>query len=562
VPQGSTEITLASIWVDVLGLAESKPETSILRDDNFFALGGHSLAAMRMLSRVRAAWPIELPLRAVFSAPTLQALAVRIDELSTEAHMVSSETPIIRVVERQREMPLSLTQQRIWVVDQLAGGSLASYNMAAGLDLRGDLDADLLHASLASLVARHEVLRSSFGEHDGDPVLTIADHLDVPMPLVDRGALPDTQRHQTVARYLTDAANRPFDLAAPPLVRALLLKFDTSHHVLILVLHHIVADGASVHILIDELCAQYRARRDGMPTGLPALAVQYADYAVWQRERLTPVKVREEQQFWRTYLSNAPHFLALPTDRPRPPVASHDGGTVRLTLSRKAGERVQALASARGMTPFAVLLASFQLFLHKLTGQTDLLIGTDVAGRDRTELEGLIGFFINVLPVRSRINADGLHTASFNAWLDTAKHSAWEALEHRALPFDRIVDALAVSRRRDANPLLQMLFVLRDLPRKNTSVPGLEIELLRAQTAQSKFDMALFVEPVDGGYEVEWVYASSLFVRFTVERWFASWRDLLDQVSANPDARLDLDWTLPGHSPDAMLLRAAEAISQ
>jgi len=561
VPQGVTEITLARIWADVLGLAENKPKSSILRDDNFFALGGHSLAAMRMLSRVRAAWSIELPLRAVFSAPTLQALAVRIDELSSDTHTALSEAPI-RIVERRQEMPLSLTQQRIWIVDQLAGGGLASYNMAAGLDLRGPLDTNLLQASLAALVDRHEVLRSSFGEHDGDPVLTIADHLDVPMPLVDCGALPDTQRQQTIDRYLTDAANRPFDLAAPPLTRALLLKFDASHHVLILVLHHIVADGASVHVLIDELCAGYRARRDGMPPALPALPIQYGDYAVWQREQLSPIKLRDEQQFWRTYLSNAPHFLALPTDRLRTPVASHNGGTARLTLSRETGERVQALAGARGMTPFAVLLASFQLFLHKLTGQTDLLIGTDVAGRDRTELEGLIGFFINVLPVRSRISADDANTASFNAWLDTAKHSAWEALEHRALPFDRIVDALAVSRRRDANPLLQMLFVLRDLPRKNTSVPGLEIELLRPQTTQSKFDMALFVEPADGGYEVEWVYASSLFVRATVERWFASWRDLLDHVSANPDARLDLDRTLPDYSPDATLHRVPDAISQ
>ncbi|WP_158938694.1 non-ribosomal peptide synthetase [Burkholderia sp. S171] len=560
-PQGTTEITLARIWVDVLGLAESKPESSIACDDNFFALGGHSLAAMRMLSRVRAAWPIELPLRAVFSAPTLEALAARIDELSSDTHSAGSETPI-RIVERLREMPLSLTQQRIWIVDQLAGGGLASYNMAAGLDLRGELDANLLHASLAALVDRHEVLRSSFGEHDGDPVLTIADHLDVPMPLVNCGALPDTQRQQTIDRYLIDAANRPFDLATPPLMRVLLLKFDASHHVLILALHHIVADGASVHVLIDELCAGYRARRSGMQPALPALPIQYADYAAWQREQLTAAKVRDEQDFWRAYLSDAPHFLALPTDRPRPPVASHDGGTARLTLSRETGARVQALASARGMTPFAVLLASFQLFLHRLTGQTDLLIGTDVAGRDRTELEGLIGFFINVLPIRSRISADNTNAASFNAWLDTAKHSAWEALEHRALPFDRIVDALAVSRRRDANPLLQMLFVLRDLPRKNTSVPGLEIELLRAQTTQSKFDMALFVEPVDGGYEVEWVYASSLFVRSTVERWFGLWRDLLDQVSANPDARLDLAPTLPDYSPDAVLHGVPEAISQ
>ncbi|MGX6999429.1 amino acid adenylation domain-containing protein [Caballeronia sp. KNU42] len=561
VPQGATEITLAAIWADLLGLAEKPHGNSILRDDNFFALGGHSLSAMRMLSRVRAAWSIELPLRAVFTAPTLQALGVLIDDLSCSAAEAGNETSTIRIVERQREMPLSLTQQRIWVVDQLAGGNLASYNMAAGLDLRGELDASLLHASLSALVERHEVLRSSFDERDGDPVLTIADHLDVPMPLVDCGALPDAQRKHTVARYLADAANRPFDLAVPPLMRALLLKFDISHHVLILVLHHIVADGASVHILIDELCAQYRARRYLTTTVLPRLPVQYADYAAWQREQLAPPRLHIEQDFWRTYLGNAPHFLALPADRPRPPIASHDGGTVRLTLSRETGARVMTLASANGMTPFAVLLASFQLFLHKLTGQPDLLIGTDVAGRDRTELEGLIGFFINVLPVRSRISADISNTANFNAWLDTAKHSAWEALEHRALPFDRIVDALAVSRRRDANPLLQMLFVLRDLPRKNTSVPGLAIELLRAQTTQSKFDMALFVEPVDGGFEVEWVYASSLFLRSTVERWFASWRDLLDRVSSDPDAPLDLAPSLPDYTA-AVPRDVPEAISQ
>ncbi|MFK4445886.1 amino acid adenylation domain-containing protein [Caballeronia udeis] len=561
-PEGATEITLARIWSDVLGLTGSKPENSIARDDNFFALGGHSLAAMRMLSRVRVAWPIELPLRAVFSAPTLQALAVRIDELSSEGDATGSGAPI-RIVERRREMPLSLTQQRIWVVDRLAGGSLASYNMAAGLDLRGELDATLLHASLAALIERHEVLRSSFGEDDGDPVLTIADQLDVPMPLVDCGTtLPDTQRQQIIDRYLTDAANRPFDLAAPPLMRALLLKFDASHHVLILVLHHIVADGASVHILIDELCAGYRARRIGMPAALPALPVQYADYAAWQREQSTSLGGRGEQDFWRAYLANAPHFLALPADRPRPPVASHDGGVVRLTLSRETAARVRTLATARGMTPFAVLLASFQLFLHRLTGQADLLVGTDVAGRDRTELEGLIGFFINVLPVRSRIADDGANTASFNAWLGTARHSAWEALEHRVLPFDRIVDALAVSRRRDANPLLQLLFVLRDLPRRNTSVPGLAIELLRAQATQSKFDMALFVEPVDGGYEVEWVYASSLFLRSTVERWFASWRELLDKVSADPEAPLILDPTLARHSPGTVPHRLPDAIPQ
>ncbi|WP_133651190.1 non-ribosomal peptide synthetase [Paraburkholderia flava] len=539
-PQGETETTLARIWVDVLGLAAQVGETSIARDDNFFALGGHSLAAMRMLSRVRAAWPVDIPLRAVFVAPTLQALAARIEQLN-DATSGIDHAPL-RAVPRQLGMslPLSLTQQRIWVVDQLAGGALASYNMAAGLDLRGPLDTALLHASLAALVERHEVLRSSFGEHDGDPVLAIAATLDVPMPLVDCSTLDASQREATVARMLDDASQTPFDLAVAPLLRASLVRFDAQHHVLVLALHHIVADGASVHVLIDELCAVYAARRAGSEPALRALPVQYADYAVWQREQLKPPKLRDEQTFWRTYLADAPHRLALPTDRPRPAIASHAGSAVQLVLPGTTGERVRALAAARGMTPFAVLLASFQLFLHRVTGQTDLLVGTDVAGRDRTELEALIGFFVNVLPVRSRIADDRANVASFNAWLDAAKQSTWDALEHRALPFDRIVDALAVARRRDANPLLQLLFVLRDLPHTNTTVPDLSIELLRSPTTQSKFDMALFVEPVDGGYEVEWVYASALFERATVEQWFAQWRELLDRVSAAPDVALDV----------------------
>ncbi|MDE1182643.1 non-ribosomal peptide synthetase [Paraburkholderia sp.] len=540
VPQGETEIALARIWSDLLELPADAPP--VARDDSFFALGGHSLAAMRLLSRVRGAWAIELPLRAVFTAPSLQAMATAIDGLRGATAGLASDAPI-RVVERDAAMPLSMMQQRIWVVDQLAGNALASYNMAAGLDLRGPLDADLLHASLAALVARHEVLRASFSsDDDGDPVLTLAPHLYVPMPVLERDGLDPSDRERTIASLLAEAAQTPFDLSAAPLLRASLIRFDAQHHVLIVALHHIVADGASVHILLDELCAGYRVRRDGaQPTpALPALAVQYADYAVWQRERLTPSAVRAEQDFWRAYLAGAPHFLALPADRPRPARASHDGDARSFTLSAATGARVRTLAAAHGMTPFAVLLASFQAFLHRVTGQADLLIGTDVAGRDRSELEALIGFFINVLPLRSRIADDRANAASFDAWLDASKHATWEALEHRALPFDRIVDAMAVTRRRDANPLLQALFVLRDLPRDNTSVPDLGIELLRPRTTQSKFDMALFVEPVAGGYEVEWVYATALFDASTVANWFDQWRALVDAVTADPLAPLDL----------------------
>jgi len=536
--QGATEISLAGIWAEVLGLSGNGNASQIGGDDNFFALGGHSLGAMRVLSRVRAAWAIDLPLRTVFGAPTLHALAAQIDTLRGIGDTPNLATPV-RAVARLPQMPLSLMQQRIWIVDQLAGGGLSSYNMAAGLDLSGELDVALLRASIALLVARHEVLRTAIGEHDGEPYLTCVDRLEVPLPMVACVALDPQRRAHTVMSMLAQAAQAPFDLAQPPLLRMQLLRFDARHHVLIVVLHHIIADGASVHILLDELCHIYRALGAGMPPALPALALQYADYAAWQREQLTPAMIRREQDFWRTYLAGAPHFLGLPADGPRPAVATHEGGALYFRLSGATAARVRTLANAHGMTPFAVLLASFQLFLHRLTQQADLVIGTDVAGRDRIEFEGLIGFFVNVLPLRSRMTADGAMLNSFDAWLRATQQTNWEALEHRALPFDRIVDALPVSRRRDANPLLQLLFVLRDLPRRNTSVPDLALELLRPQTTQSKFDMALFVEPAADGYEIEWVYASALFLPSTIKQWFEQWRDLLDVVLVNPAAPLD-----------------------
>ncbi|WP_322007505.1 non-ribosomal peptide synthetase [Paraburkholderia tropica] len=574
-PQGETETALAQCWAALLepsngtdnaaDSATAAPSLTIARDDSFFALGGHSLAAMRLASRVRSRWAVELPLREIFASPTLAALAARIDahieaqransdRASNQAsNKAESAAPLHALADRSA-LPLSLMQQRIWVVDQLADRALASYNMTAGLDLRGPLDAARLQRSLAALIARHEVLRSAFDADDeGDPVLKIAPRMEVLMPVIEPLAHPDNDansdanshtnsdenaRTQAIAQALDDAARTPFDLSRAPLVRATLLRFDAAHHVLIVSLHHIVADGASVHILLDELCELYRAQRDGAPPALAPLAVQYADYAHWQRARFTPDAVREAQQFWRGYLADAPALLPLPTDRARPARVSHAGAARHFRLDATLGARVRTLAQAHGMTPFAVLLASFQWFLHRHTGADDLVIGTDVDGRERAELEALIGFFVNVVPLRSRIAADGANLASFDAWLDAARQSTWDALDHRALPFDRIVDALALKRRRDANPLVQVLFVLRDLPRGNTRVPGLAVELLRPPTTQSKFDMALFVEAVDGGYDIEWVYASALFDAATIERAFDAWRATLDAVSADPRAPL------------------------
>ncbi|MEK6298795.1 MAG: condensation domain-containing protein, partial [Paraburkholderia tropica] len=315
-PQGETETALAQCWAALLepsngtdnaaDSATAAPSLTIARDDSFFALGGHSLAAMRLASRVRSRWSVELPLREIFASPTLAALAARIDahieaqransdRASNQAsNKAESAAPLHALADRSA-LPLSLMQQRIWVVDQLADRALASYNMTAGLDLRGPLDAARLQRSLAALIARHEVLRSAFDADDeGDPVLKIAPRMEALMPVIEPLAHPDNDansdanshtnsdenaRTQAIAQALDDAARTPFDLSRAPLVRATLLRFDAAHHVLIVSLHHIVADGASVHILLDELCELYRAQRDGAPPALAPLAVQYADYA-------------------------------------------------------------------------------------------------------------------------------------------------------------------------------------------------------------------------------------------------------------------------------------------
>jgi len=528
-PRGDTERRLAAIWTDVLG---DTCATGVRRGDNFFAIGGHSLAAMRALSRIRSAWHIDLPLRDVLAAPALCELAAAIDAQRATRGSPAAATAAIPAADRGGALALSPLQQRIWIVDQLAGGRLASYNMALGLSFDGALDPATLSASLARVVERHEVLRASFPSEDGVPSMRIGTDCAVSMPLLDASMTGIDAWRRDIETRLSDAAREPFDLATGPLMRACLVRFGARHHVLVLSLHHIVADGESIHILLRELAATYRALGDGRAADLPALPVQYADYAASERAAMTPQRVRDDQAFWHGYLDGVPHRLLLPADAPRPARASHAGDAMRGTLSARTGEGVRALAARHRTTPFAVLLASFQWFVHLASGQRDLVVGTDVADRHRPEFEGLVGFFVNVLPLRSTVPASCTAPPTFAAWLDASQRAVWQAFEHRALPFERIVEAAKAGRRRDGNPLVQVLFVLRSLPRGTAVMRDLRIDIVRAPTSQSKFDMALFVEPHDGGYDIEWVYSTALFSRDTVATWFDRWTAMLDDIVA------------------------------
>jgi amino acid adenylation domain-containing protein len=523
-PTTPTEQALAALWLELL------PAAAVGRDADFFALGGHSLLAARLVARLRRqGWP-DLPLRAVFDAPTLRALAARLDATATDG---TDQTPPLRPVARRAAMPLSPAQHRLWLVDRLSGGSSA-YVMAAALDLTGPLDATALDTALNAVVARHEILRTAYPEVEEEPAAVIAPALSVPLPLDDLSILPPAEQAACARVLEEDHSRTPFDLSSGPLLRARLLRLDAQTHRLLFAMHHIVADGWSVGVLCRDLAAAYRAARAGQAPDWAALPVQYADYAVWHRAFLSGERLERLRGFWRDRLSGASTALALPTDHPRPAVASTRGDSLRRTLDPALLARAEGWARRRNATPFMALFAAFAALLHAECGTNDLLVGTDTAGRPDRALEGLIGFFVNVVPLRSRLEPGD----SFDALLDRVRAEALDAFEQDALPFDRIVEAVGVPRDRSRNPLVQTLFVLQNTPGDPLALPDLRVEHRPPAERSSKFDLALFLEPetsADGpSLAADWVFAAALFDPPTVERLHRAWVALLERAAADP----------------------------
>ncbi|PHV24665.1 hypothetical protein CSQ93_28180 [Janthinobacterium sp. BJB426] len=536
-PQGELEQALAAIWSVLLGVQR------VGREDNFFALGGHSLLATRLVSRLRGTLQCELPLRTVFAAPTLAALAAAIGVHREEGLHAEALPALLPLPRSGAPMALSLAQQRLWLVERLAATASATYNMGATVRLTGPLQVPALQAALNWLVARHENLRSRYPEQDGDPQVEIAAQLQLDLPVTDLRHLPLATREAAAAEAVRADARLPFDLVHGPVLRASLLRMEDEQYLLQFAMHHMVADGWSVGILADELAHGYAAHCLGEAPRLPSLPLQYADYAAWQRAVLDGPAGRRQAAFWREALAGAPVLLPLPLDFPRAPVASHAGAELRFVLPAALVARVEALARQQQATPFMVLLASFQWLLHRLTLADDIVIGTDVAGRCHSDLEGLIGFFVNVLPLRSRIAAGD----DFNALLAQARRTTLDAFEHQDLPFDRIVEAAGTPRDRRWNPLVQLLFVLQNTPAGQLAMPGIDAVILPPLERSSKFDMALFLEPrADGALAAEWVYASALFRPDSVARLADAWLGLLDRALAAPATPL-IHFSVPAH---------------
>ncbi|HLL47749.1 MAG TPA: condensation domain-containing protein, partial [Longimicrobiaceae bacterium] len=438
------EEVLAGIWAEVLGTERVGVE------DDFFELGGHSLLATRVVSRVREAFSVELPLRALFEAPTVAGQARQVEGLRRAAQPV---LPPVVPAERTGALPLSFAQERLWFLDRLQPDS-AFYNIPAALGLGGALDVEALGRALGEIVRRHEALRTVFTEVEGSPVQTVAPFGGFALPVEDLSRLEEGERAAAATRSVAEGAARPFDLGEGPLFRASLLRLDTEEHVLLLCMHHVVSDEWSLGVLFGELSALYAAYREGRPSSLPELPVQYADYAVWQRAHLSGETLDRQLAYWRERLADAPALLELPTDRPRPPVPANRGTHESVDLPGELLARLRALGRREGATLYMTLLSAVQVLLSRYAGSDDVVVGSPIAGRTRGETEGLIGFFVNTLVLRTDLSGD----PGFREVLGRVREATLGAYEHQELPFEKLVAELQPERSLGHTPLFQVMF--------------------------------------------------------------------------------------------------------
>ncbi|MCP4662642.1 MAG: amino acid adenylation domain-containing protein, partial [bacterium] len=529
-PRDPVEEILAGIWAQVLGLDR------VGIRDHFFELGGHSMLATQVLSRVREAFRVELPLRRLFEGPTVAELAERVRAI--RAREEGPEAAAIRPVPRDRELPLSFAQERLWFLDQLEP-AVAAYNLRAVVRLSGRLEIAALATSLGEVVRRHESLRTRFVAHRGEPVQRLEPPPEaVALPLVDLSAL-EGDRWQAEARRLNTAeARRPFDLGRDPLLRAIVVRTDDATHLAFLTMHHIVSDAWSMRVLVREIGHLYGTLVRDRPPELPELPIQYADYALWQRERLHGERLERELAYWRQQLGESPAVLDLPTDRPVPKVTSPRGGAVRRSFPTGLLRALRARSRESGATLFMALLAGFQALLHRESGQREVSVGTPIAGRTRAELEDLIGFFVNTLVLRSA-PAPG---ERFAAHLAAVRERCLGAYAHQEVPFERLVAELVPERSLSHTPLFQaMLMVEEDSPGE-LEWPGLRLNLAfdvagGGGAQLGRLTLSMFVQ--EESLNADLAFQRDLFDPTTMSRLLAHFETLLEAAVDDPERRVD-----------------------
>jgi amino acid adenylation domain-containing protein/non-ribosomal peptide synthase protein (TIGR01720 family) len=524
-PRDETELKLAAIWQHVLGA----DRVGVL--DSFFELGGHSLTAMQVVSRVRQQFGASLSVLDLFQKATVAQLAAWLADFDGQ----TAESDMIPKRDRDGDMcPASSAQAQMYFLDQLEGGNPA-YHIYTAMRLTGSLDAGALEASLQAVIRRHESLRTTFSLADDRLMQVVQAEMPWSLKVTDLRDWPQGKRLEQAERLATESAQASFDLDNGPLVRAELLVLGNEDHVLAIALHHIISDGWSLSVLVKEVSAVYEAELGGHVPGLPELSVQYADVSEWQRERLQGERLETLTSHWKEELAGAPALLELPTDHIRPQVMSHHGGTVRFAIPDGLYARLRDVCQGAQATPYMLLLAAFQILLHRYAGQDDITVGSPIAGRQSAETEPLIGYFVNTLVMRSTWQED--EQLSFGDMLARVRETSLRAYAHQDLPFERLVEALAPERNLSYNPLFQVLFVLQNTPAADWSFAGVSAEELVMHNGTTKFDLSLIVEnAAHGGLNAQFEYNADLFEKATIERMAGHFLHLLDGISANPAA--------------------------
>ncbi|HST58143.1 MAG TPA: amino acid adenylation domain-containing protein, partial [Longimicrobium sp.] len=521
-PVGETEVALAEIWADVLGVER------VGRRDHFFELGGHSLRAVQVVSRVRQVLEAEVPLGEIFLKPVLADFARALEQAAR------SELPMIAPVERGNELPLSFAQQRLWFVEQM-GETGTAYHVPKWLRLAGRLDGEALRRALDRIVARHEALRTSFAMVAGEPVQRIIPAEESAFPLREDDLVGHPDAPAEVRRIMDEEAETLFDLVRGPLIRGRLVRLAEDDQLLLVSMHHIVSDGWSMGVLLHELGTLYTAFLRGSGDPLPPLEIQYADYAVWQRRWMEGDALQRQADYWKATLTGAPDRLEVPLDRPRPAQQDFAGGTVGIELDEELTAALKALSRRHGTTLFMTLLAGWAAVLSRLSGQGEVVVGTPAANRGRREIEGLIGFFINTLALRLDLSGG----ATVPEVLARVKARVLGAQQHQDIPFEQVVDLVQPTRTLAHSPLFQAIFVWQNTPRTALELPELTVGPVDWQPQlPAKYDLSLALSESGGRIRGGVVYAAALFERETVERWTGYLENALRAMVAGEGRRV------------------------
>ncbi|GCF09960.1 non-ribosomal peptide synthetase/type I polyketide synthase [Dictyobacter arantiisoli] len=518
-PRNQLEATLAEMWQELLGIAQ------VGIYDSFFELGGHSLLATQLVSRLRAELQVSVPLRTIFEATTVAELGHLITEQPLTSMRAEELAQPIHPLEREGTLPLSYAQRRLWFMQQMEQDA-GFLNIPLGIRLRGPLNLDVLQQSLQEITHRHESLRTTFALHDGMPEPLIASVLDVVLEVEDLQGLAGSERELALQQLATQMVRRPFDLEHGPLFRVTVFKLDPVEHVLLIAMHHCISDGWSFSVLLHELIDLYSAFSNGHPSPLEPLAVQYVDFAAWQQQWLQGDEVEQQLAYWRKQLGGPLPALELPTDHPRPAIQSYRGAHFPFQFPTTLTENIKALGQQEGATVFMLLLAAFQVICSRYSGQEDILIGTPIANRRRTEIEKLIGCFINTLVIRTDLAGN----LSFRELLHSVREKTLEAYAHQDLPFEQVVEALQPDRDLSRSPIFQVMFMLQNVPFPPTEFADLQLHLIDIDNGATQFDLTFIVNEIDEHIAGLVEYNADLFEVETIRRMVDHWQGLLTSV--------------------------------